>query len=71
MCAKAKGLKELIGLRILVRNGLGPIEEVVPLEVSPDHNYVKLKYCESGRKEWKDTNDITILSILTQEKEGD
>ena len=65
--------KKLVGKRILVRYqlGLGGINELKVLEVSPSGEYIKLQYMLTGKVGWETRKDLDkdyeILEVLEGE----
>jgi len=65
--------KKLVGKRILVRYrlGLGGINELKVIEVSPSGEYVKVQYMLTGKVEWETRKglerDYEILEVLEDE----
>lgn len=65
--------KKLVGKRILVRYrfGLGGINELKVIEVSPSGEYVKVQYMLTGKVGWETRKDLDrdyeILEVLEGE----
>ena len=65
--------KKLVGKRILVRYrfGLGGINELKVIEVSPSGEYVKVQYMLTGKVGWETRRDLDrdyeILEVLEGE----
>lgn len=71
MVGARKDFKNLIGKRVLVSSGYGvTLREVVVLEVSPDGEFVKLRY-ESGNTGWEKVSKVNVECVLGESRADD
>jgi len=65
--------EKLVGKRILVRYqlGLGDINELKVLEVSPSGEYIKLQYMLTGKVGWETRRDLDKYYEILEVLEGE